>query len=285
MPQRRRLQRGLRALSALAAAAALALAAGPARASCGLDLCPLDAAPDHREPGLRLLSQTRHTAAPDGASWYLESFVGAEGRLVEGAAGELRLSGSLPVLWLRDAFGPWVGLGNAVALVDHRLPLGGEAVALALGTQLELPSTTRETHDDAGHTVLLPYLRASAAQGRLVARGRLGWARTLGRSADHDHAAGAFLPQVEVNPHSDSEVQARLGLGTSLPLGAGRLVPGVDVELIEELGEDGAFLPSLGPGLDLHAGPLRARLQAWLPLSPVARRFDHRVSLVLGLAP
>ncbi len=271
-------------LRVLPALALLILPAG-ARASCGLDLCPIDAAPDAVSQPVQVQSLTRHTAAPGGAAWYVESFLGLDARLLETKAGDLSLGASLPLLWTRDAFGPWMGLGNAIGRVDYRLPLGGEGLSLAMGSQLELPTTTRDTHDDAGHTVVLPYLRGAAVLGPVDLRLEGGWARTLGHSADHEHDATSFLPEVEVNPHSDNELLGRLGLGARLPLGRSSLRAAGTVELIEELGEEGRLVPTAGPSLAADAGPVSVQAQAWFPLSTTARRFDRRLNLVVVYEP
>ena len=267
-------------------AGALALLPQVAEASCGLDMCPIDAAPDVVPPRVRLQSQTRHTEAPDGAAWYVEEFVGAQVVAVRRPGAELRLGASLPVIWLRDATGPWTGLGNTIALAELGLHRGEARGEVALGTQLELPTTTRDTHDDAGNTVLLPYLRGMVARGPVDLSARVGWARSVGgAAAGHSHDDLGFLPTVEVNPHSDSELLQRLELGLLLRPGAVSLRPALAAQLIEELGPQGILVPSGGPALDLFAGPVRMRAQAWLPLSTAHQRFDRRLNLVVAYEP
>lgn len=245
----------------------LIMMVGEAQASCGLEMCPLDAAPTPRS-ALQARSLTRYTADPTTAAWYAETFVGGGVRLRQG----VMLGASLPLLYVQDAAGGWLGLGNTVAIVDWQRD------TLAAGLQLELPTTTRDTHDDAGHVVAFPYVRALRAWGRWDARARAGWGRSLSFSEeDHEHGV-AFSPYAEVNPHSDSELQLRAEAGWQVS----GVRPALSTAFIQEFGGD--TLLTLNPVVELRREQILLRAQLEHPLT-AARRFEQRVSLNVTYSP
>lgn len=262
----------------------------PAAASCGLEMCPPDAAPTAPARALSARVMTRQTTAPLGAAWYAESFLGASLPLGE----HLQVGGSLPILLVQDAYGLWMGLGNALVLADWQSSSSSSAAAPdpvvgALGLQLELPTTNRDTHDDGGHLVALPYARATATLGSVDLRGRLGVAQSLStHAADHTHSTLAFSPAVEVNPHADTEALGRLELGWTHTGAALWLRPALLAEAIQELvaedggGGGGGLLLTASPVLEVAHRRLLLRGQLELPMTSV-RRFDRRVTLNLTL--
>lgn len=244
---------------------------GPAQASCGLEVCPLDAAPTGPDRSLQGRVLVRHTAAPDSAAWYTESFLG--GSLMP--TDRLQLGASVPLLLVQDAYGPWVGLGNSIATVDGAI-LDRSALTGAVGLQLELPTTTRDTHDDGGHLVALPYARVAAGSGAVDVRVRAGWARVLALSDDHAHPDMAFSPAVEVNPHTDSELLLRLEGGATLTRGPARLRLAAGAQHIRPAEE--APLLAASPVLEVALARLLLRGQVELPLTE-PHRFSRRLTL------
>ncbi len=243
-----------------------------ASASCGVDACPIEppgAAPEQAQ--LRIAP--RYTASPDGAAWYSELFVGGHLRLGE----HLRLGGSVPLLLLRDAYGPQGAVGSALAFVD--LQQRWSAVSLAAGVQLELPTSTREA--DGGHMVALPYLRMQAQSGSLDLRARGGWGATLGTDehGDHDHG---FTPAVQVNPHGSSELQLLAEPGWSASRASGSLRVGLSLAATRELSPTPQSLLSVSPSLELRRDRTGLRLTTEHPLT-ASRRFDHRLGLAFTL--
>ena len=228
----------------------------------------MDAAPPQPSP-LLLRGLTRYTADPSTAAWYTETFLGAGLRLRE----SVLVGANLPLLYVQDAADGWVGLGNTVAFADWQV-----VPAAALGLQLELPTTTRDTHDDAGHVVAFPYARGTASRGRADVRLRGGWGRTLDGGEDHEHTALVFSPYAAVNPHSDSELQLRAEAGAAL----GPARPALGGAAIYEL--DGAFLATINPVIELTRPQWVLRAQWEQPLTE-QRRFARRVSLTVTYHP
>ncbi|MCB9745594.1 MAG: hypothetical protein H6740_23660 [Alphaproteobacteria bacterium] len=243
----------------------LLLLLNAAQAACGLDACPIEGEVPERA---RVQLTSRYAGAPDGAAWYAETLVGGHVRVGEG----LRLSAQLPMLVTRDAYGLRPGLGDSLLQADLAGP--GEALRWGLGVQLELPTNTLAT--DTPHLVALPYLRAQPRVGAWDLRARAGWAKASTAGPKHEHPSD--MPQVQVNPHSDSELLLRGELGWTRALTPATLRPGLSAELVQGVAEPSLRLLTAGPTAELDLGVVTLRAAAeWPLLGPP--RFDQRVSV------
>ncbi|GEM_PF-1817143 len=249
----------------------------PAHASCGLDQCPIDAAPTSSDaPAVALRSHTRVSAAAGATgAWYGETYVGA---LVL-APGSVRLGGSLPLVALSTPEGTVAGVGNAVVVVDWAVPVRSSTWRAAVGSQVELPTATDGDLGEA-HLMVLPYGRVEALGSAFGFTVTAGWARTVAPGHGHSHGHdGTPL----VNPHSDSELRLRGQAGWTRARGQDWLRLGPQIDVVQELVETRSTLVSAGPFLDIGTGRTTIRIRGELPLTE-ARRTDARVGLSLNVA-
>jgi len=264
-------RKGLIGSSFAAAALVASIGAAPAKASCGLDRCPVPADGAESPALFSATSTLRHTTAEGG--WYGEAFVGAVVQPNDWS----RLEASMPlVVYAGDD--DVQGLGNSVVLAellwtaDDELSVGG-------GLQAELPTAIDEALGD-DHLVLLPYMSLHAMKDRTGATTWLGWGRALGASGEathadhghdhsHDHQQSTTLA---VNPHSASELLGRVELGHRLPFSSAtlQLRPFVLASGWLPLGDEDAGLDA-GGGIGLGFGLTTARVSASAPLTSPER--------------
>lgn len=244
------------------------LFATAALAACGLDVCPIDEAPLEELALVR--TQNVLTTDPNGAGWYWQSRWGGYVAL-----GPVHIGGTLPLVYVREPLGPWVGLGNAVTFAEVVPSVG--PVHVGGGLQVELPTTMRD--EDEGHWLLLPYLRTTVVAGQADVRARAGWGFIVGETADHTHDLTA-MPTVAVEPHTHSELLTQLEGGYRFDLGQATLRPGLQTAWTQPTTGEATVL-SAGAVLEARLGNARLRMLFELPLT-TARRFDERVTLDLA---
>jgi len=230
----------------------LPLLSTPAQASCGLDHCPLSAAPGPDEPSDVRLQQRVGALGRD----YLgavtsETTLGASARL----GGPVLVGGALPFV---AAFGevPAAGLGDALVWTDLAWTRG--QVRFGGGLQVEMPTATARAPADA-HLLFLPHGRLRARAGRFDLGAQLGLAQAVETRTteqdDHHHAV------IVVDPHADTELKGRIEAGVSGTTHEIALRGGVRAEVIREAVPAGRTLGTLGPVGQLTLG--RVMVQAW----------------------
>ena len=192
------------------------LYAGEARASCGLDHCPIELPDKEYKLDLRLQSKVQHTrfdlAGLEGH--FTEFFLSAEYRGFE----SWTLGGNIPLIFLKVEEDEHTGFGNGVVYGEWSHALS-EHSSIAFGNQVELPWGSGEGMSD-DHWVILPYLslHASLGPGFLMFTG--GFSQSIGGHS-HDSDQGGASHFVFVNPHESREVLGRIAVG--LPLMNNRL--------------------------------------------------------------
>ncbi|MCB9762124.1 MAG: hypothetical protein H6739_20050 [Alphaproteobacteria bacterium] len=238
-----------------------------AGASCGLDHCPMDAAPSAAKVRGELKLTSRLTDAPLWPGGYGELFLG--GHVAPGK--HLKLGGATPLI-ARSSLGErQIGIGNTILYADLGRALGEGAAVVAAGLQAELPTASDEALGDR-HLVVMPYARAQGWLGPADLAVQVAWGQAVGAEA-HRHGIG-----VEVNPHDAQELLARAELGVTRDAAWGALRPGARVDLIKSFDEGGQLPVTVGPVVGLTRGRWALNAAGALPVTR-----DRRVGWRVGL--
>lgn len=174
-------------------------------ANCGVAFCPVIPGPGEQAPfAASLYSRFSSFDLPGGSGSYLELMPS-----VSYTKKSYHAMLHVPVVGLfKD--GSTFGLGNPMVLAEYRA--AWNPVALALGSQFELPLGDHESGLAGDHFLALPYATVRLNQGsRLFYSGTLGMSNVIG---SHDEAAPtAPVMPVFVNPHGDRELVYRVMAG------------------------------------------------------------------------
>jgi hypothetical protein len=215
--------------------------------------------------------ETRLTRPNDQAGWYNENYLHASFLVKRG----LQFGGFLPVVLRSKENQVVLGLGNALAYADWRIPWHSKDLRLATGLQLEFPSSTPPDMGDSH--LLRPYLRMNLQRQHWIASARAGWGSTFKNDDHHHEPQGSSF---SINPHSASELLLSGDLSRIRPVSVGSLQQTVGLNIIQELV---AHQQQLATGMlasTIQWGRLQLKGQVEVPLT-TARRFDWRAGLAV----
>jgi len=247
-----------------------------AKASCGLEHCPIT-----RDPatGLPFTSPYQLQARAQSTSFdidqtkghYHQIFVSGEYRGLKSIA----IGFNVPLTRLTTPEESLSGLGNSVLYGEWR-HVFSDKIAASFGTQIELPLGTDPLLAD-GHAVVMPYGTIHLTLGSFYWMGNLGFAKTID-SHDHDHSNDKT--PVYVNPHDNEEMVYRLGIGA--PFSSKRVQPLILIEGQQVLGHGhDRTLVQGGGRIQAHLnGSLSVHASFLVPVT-TARRWENRFQVGL----
>ncbi|MCS6971728.1 MAG: hypothetical protein NZL89_01790 [Leptospiraceae bacterium] len=239
-------------------------------ASCGMGICPLPVAGGANERALagtgvlpsQLALETRYTSFD----------IGGRGSYVQNALTGVyehrffRAGGFLPMIALSGPQGNTFGLGNTTLFAEAYL-ITRPGIRFSLGSQLETPTGNHARGLGADHFMAVPYANLWQQLFNWRFALLLGLQQTVGH---HSHAHNT--PVLYVNPHTDTELMARLMASYTW---LGRYSAETNVHFRQALGHDATgdrvFL-DLGAALRIAIGEIWAlRLGADFPVTSRAR--------------
>jgi hypothetical protein len=224
--------------------------AGPtAHAACGLDQCSIRDVPEtsfRLEPSLQTIA-SNYAVEPEATA--LQGVLGMDARWKQGLTVGVRV----PVVGAWRSGQALGGLGNTMALFEWQRPTRSTDMTIALGTQLEIPSSTNGVLG-ARHWMALPYARFSIQRSHFSGYAVSGWAQAFGMTRGYDAPVeGVHRHDFVVNPHADAEWVGRLDGGWVSSDGG--LLVGLRADGIAE--RHGAAMVSAGPSLRWQTPRLR----------------------------
>lgn len=237
-------------------------------ASCGMGVCPLPVAGGLNE---KALAGTGVLPSQLGLETRYASFdIGGKGSYLQNSVTGVvehqyfRAGGILPLIYLSGPAGETFGLGNTTLFGEVYI-FTRPGTRFSVGSQLETPTGNHDKGLGADHFMAIPYMNLWQQAGDWRFAVQLGFQQTLG-----NHSHGAATPVLYVNPHTDTELMARVMGGYTW---YSRYTAEAGALLRQVMGHDAqgdktfvdlalAFRTALGDALALRAGvdiPLTSR--------------------------